>query len=121
LSLRRSARSRIDAATNKENAMLRKFAAALIATTLVAGAAFAAEPSGTAGATPAAASANVKAATAAPAKTVKHAQRSVRKHHARGKIGTMHQAHHVKSAKTHQAGIKSVKSAKHIDGGRPRA
>ena len=102
--------------------MLRKFAAALIATTLVAGAAFAAEPSGTAGTMPAAATANVKAATAMPTKTVKHAQKNARKHLARGKTGTMHQARHVNSAKTHQAAIaKSVNSAKHADGGRPRA
>jgi hypothetical protein len=85
--------------------MLRKFAAALLASTLVAGTAFAAEPSGNAGATaaaPAGATASVKADAAKTVKTVKHAHKSARKHFARGKVG-MKQAHHVKAGKTHQA------------------
>jgi hypothetical protein len=84
--------------------MLRTFAAALVATALIAGPAFAAEQSGTAGATPAAAAtqtapaANAKQAAAQP---VKH--KTARKHLVRGKTGTMHQARHVKPVKTHQA------------------
>jgi hypothetical protein len=100
-------------ATNKENTMLRKFAAALVATTLVAGTAFAAEPSGTAGAipaAPAAAASSVKADTANPAKTIKtvkaikHAHKRTHTHLARGNAG-MKQAHHLTAAKTHQTRI----------------
>ena len=58
--------------------MLRKFAAALVATTLVAGTAFAAEPAGNAGATPA------TTPRAAPAATGKAAS---------GKAGQDGQAH----------------------------
>jgi hypothetical protein len=106
--------------------MLRKFAAALLATTLVAGTAFAAE-SGSAGSTPAnpatqaapamtnaKAGAQVKAQVkpASVTKTVKHAHKNTRKHLARAKTGKgsnkMHQARHVKGTKTHQAsGTKS--------------
>jgi hypothetical protein len=105
--------------------MLRNLAAALLATTLIAGPAFAAETSGTAGSTPAtqtapAAAATVKPAVAAqPVKMAKHTAKHVRKHYTRSKAGSMHQARHVKPAKTHQANI--AKSTKPIDGGRPRA
>jgi len=88
--------------------MLRKFAVALVATTLIAGSAFAAQPSATSGTAPA-------ATHVAPAvkttKIVAHTTKHVRKHAARRKTGTMHQARHVKSTKTHQASV--AKSAKH--------
>jgi len=96
--------------TNKENTMLRTFAAVLVATTLVAGTAFAAKTAGTAGtnsAIQAAPAATAKTTPAAkPAKMVKHTHKSARKHVA-------------KAGKTHQA--KVSKAAKHADGGRSRA
>jgi hypothetical protein len=99
--------------------MLTKFAAALVATTLVAGSAIAAQPSSAAGQTPAPAaqmqSPSSPAATEnKTAKTIKHAARHrshMRKHLARSKSGGTHQARHVKPAKTHQAGLHS--SVKH--------
>jgi hypothetical protein len=102
---------------NKENTMLRTFAAALIATTLVAGTAFAAN-SGMAGsattqAVAAASTTSVKAGqTAKPAKSVKHVKhvrKNTRKHVTRVKSGKMHQAHHVKGRKVHQAGSAPAK------------
>jgi hypothetical protein len=87
--------------------MLRKFAAALVATALIAGPALAAQSSSTAGSTPATpAAAAAQAAPAANAKptaaqTVKPTP--ARKHVARGKTGKLHMARHVKPAKTHQA------------------
>ncbi len=99
--------------------MLKKFAAALVATTLVAGPAFA-QSTGNSGATPttpaaqatqaapstAAAKPTVKT-TAKTAKTVRHTAKHVRKHAARSpkKGAAMHQARHVKPAKAHQAGV----------------
>jgi hypothetical protein len=87
--------------------MLRKFAAALIATTLIAGPAFAAQsssgassPSATPAATQTAPAVNVKQ----PAKQAVK-QTHLRKHVAHRKIGTMHQARHVKPVKTHQANV----------------
>jgi hypothetical protein len=99
--------------------MLRKFAVALVATTLIAGSAFAAEPAATAGAAP---TTQVMPAAKTPDKTIKtsepkttktvaHPVKHARKHVARGKAGTMHQAHQSKSAKTHQASV--AKAAKH--------
>jgi hypothetical protein len=88
--------------------MLRKFAVALVATTLIAGSAFAAQPSETTGATPAATQAAPAAKTA---KIVAHTTKHVRKHVARRKAGNILQARHVKSSKTHQASV--AKSAKH--------
>jgi hypothetical protein len=88
--------------------MLRKFAMALVATTLIAGSAFAAQPSETTGAAPAAAQAAPAAKTN---KIVGHTTKQVRKHVARRKAGNIHQARHVKSSKTHQASV--TKSAKH--------
>ncbi len=98
--------------------MLRTLTAALVATTLVAGTAFAAD-SGNAGSanTPAApaATTNVKAGDAAKSanagtnvgsKTVKHVRKNTRKHVSHVKSGKMHQARHVKGGKgtkTHQA------------------
>ena len=88
--------------------MLRKFAVALVATTLIAGSAFAAQPSETSGAAPAATQAvpAVKT-TKIVAPTTKH----VRKHVAHRKAANVQQARHVKSTKTHQASV--AKSAKH--------
>ena len=92
--------------------MLTKFAAALLATSLIAGSAIAAQPSGMAaynGAAPALqtpATAAVK--TVKPAKTVKHAARHrnhVRKHLARSKDRAVHHARHANPAKTHQVGM----------------
>jgi LysM repeat protein len=93
--------------------MLTKFAAALLATSLIAGLAIAAQPSGM----PASNAAPVvqtqtpstpAAKTATPAKTVKHTARHrnhVRKHIARSKGHVVHHARHAKPAKTHQAGM----------------
>jgi hypothetical protein len=91
--------------------MLTKFAAALLATSLIAGSAIAAQPSGMAASS--AASALQTPATAAvktvkPAKTVKHAARHrnhVRKHLARSKDRAVHHARHANPAKTHQVGM----------------
>ena len=92
--------------------MLRIFAAALVATMLAGGSAFAAETSGSpgttattpaAGAVQSAPASTVKSARAAkPAKLAKHARAHSRKHLARGK-GTAHQARHSKPVATHQA------------------
>jgi hypothetical protein len=106
---------------NKENTMLTKLAAALLATALVAGSAIAAQPSAPAGSNmPPAAQTHQSPSTPAAAthkagKTVKHAARHrshVRKHLARSKSQPAnkfaHQARHAKPAKgstTHQAGM----------------
>jgi hypothetical protein len=105
--------------------MLRKFAAGLIATALIAGPAFA--QTSTPAAAPVTQTAPAKAATAPattmaapavtktkvtanPSKAVKHAKlhkKTVRHVASRShmKSGKMHQARHVKSVKTHQAKI----------------
>jgi hypothetical protein len=117
---------------NKENIMLRTFAAALIATALVAGPAFA-QNSGTAPANqasppqktpnaPAASTAPVKPAgkSTAPVKpagkstkSVKHSVKHARKHHAshvrkhsapKKTSARMHQTRHMKSGNAHAAG-----------------
>jgi hypothetical protein len=113
--LPRSARSRIEAAeknwNKKENTMLRKFAAALVATALLAGPALAQNSGNATPATPQAqsqpAAASVK--TTKTATPVKHAKT----HTAKIKRGTMHQARHAKPAKSHQArvGKTAAKSA----------
>ncbi len=103
--------------------MLRKFAAVLLATSMVAGAAYAAEP-GSAGAIGAGAGVNTGATFAAPThptKPVKHARKQgrkhVRKHHVRGKAHGMKQAHHFKGGKSHKTHVarvaKAAKEAKH--------
>lgn len=95
--------------------MLTKFAAALLATSLIAGSAIAAQPSGNTapntGSTPAAQT-QVPATPAATmnkaGKTVKHTARHrshVRKHVARGRNHVVHHARHAKPVKTHQAGV----------------
>jgi uncharacterized protein YdeI (BOF family) len=92
--------------------MLTKFAAALLATSLIAGSAIAAQPSGmrasngTAPAVQTQTPSTPAANTAKPA--VKHAARHrnhVRKHIARSKGHVEHHARHAKPAKTHQAGM----------------
>lgn len=93
--------------------MLRKFAIALLATSVVAGAAFAAEPSGNAGSTAPATTAGSKTKTVAvPAKPVghlrKHARKHARSHVARGRTHGTKVAHHVRSKKTHKAHLASV-------------
>jgi hypothetical protein len=93
--------------------MLTKFAAALLATTLVAGSAIAAQPSGAVVSpnTPATQmhSPSMPAASANKAgKTLKHAARHRshrRKHLARSKSGGLHQARHAKPAAAHQARV----------------
>jgi hypothetical protein len=94
--------------------MLTKFAAALLATSLIAGSAIAAQPSGTPASNAAAPVVQTQtpstpaAKTTKPAKTVKHTARHrnhVRKHTARAKGRVVHHARHAKPAKTHQAGM----------------
>jgi hypothetical protein len=96
--------------------MLTKFAAVLLATSLIAGSALAAEPAATTGSNggmPAAqtqAPSKPAATTNKVGKTVKHSARRhahvrhVRKHIARGKSHAVHHARHAKPAKSHQAG-----------------
>jgi hypothetical protein len=98
---------------HKENTMLTKFAAALIATSLVAGSALAAQPLGDSGSAPA----NQTAQTASLARTsatgtvtahkaVKTAKsRHTRKHIARGKSRKMLHARHNTPANAHQAAV----------------
>jgi hypothetical protein len=95
--------------------MLTKFAAALLATSLIAGSAIAAQPSGTpatGGAAPAVqtqtpstpAANGTKATKPAVKHTARH-RHHVRKHLARSKGHLVHHARHAKPAKTHQAGM----------------
>lgn len=98
--------------------MLRKFAASLLATTLIAGAAVAAPASNSTGPSPAAAAAPASTAaakqTAKPAGTVKHA----RKHIVRHKVGATKVSRHAKSTNTHRHQLASpVKPAKGGKGG----
>ncbi len=97
--------------------MLRNLSAALLATALIAGPAFAGQPSGNAGSTVPAA----PAATTAPApaggatqtvtnrnktsKTVKHVRKHARNHVAHGKTDRMKQARHVKPTKVHASSV----------------
>lgn len=99
--------------------MLKKFAAVLLATSMIAGAAFAAETTTndgsppatmTAGSTGKAATTN-KVATAKPAKHVKHASKHGRKHVGHAKRGTK-LTQHGKATKTHKAHVVRHKSAK---------
>jgi len=99
--------------------MLTKFAAALLATSLIAGSAIAAQPTGMTASSGAAPTIQTQtpatpvAKTVKPAKTVKHAVRHrnhARKHLARGKGRAVHHARHANPAKTHQVGMtKSTK------------
>jgi hypothetical protein len=80
--------------------MLTKFAAALLATSLIAGSAIAAQPSGNTGSTPAAQT----QAPSAPAATMNKAGKTV-KHTARHRSHVRKHARHAKPVKTHQAGV----------------
>ena len=82
--------------------MLRKFAAALLATALIAGPALAAPPAGSAG-SPAAVNASASTTVNTPA--VKHAKmvRHFRNHIARHKVGKITTARHFKSGRHHLA------------------
>jgi hypothetical protein len=96
--------------------MLTKFAAALLATSLIAGSAIAAQPSGmpaSNGAAPTVQTQTPSAQAAKPDKTVKHTARHrnhVRNHIARSRGHVEHHARHAKPGQTHQAGM--TKSAK---------
>jgi hypothetical protein len=96
----------------KERIMLRNFAAALLATTLIAGPAFAAQPSGgSTGSTAPAATAGAKTAvqTAQPAKHLrKHARSHTRKHAAHRSMLRIKTVHHYKGSKTHKAQVAPV-------------
>jgi len=84
--------------------MLTKFAAALLATSLIAGPALAAQSSGT----PASNATAPAVQTQTPPKTVKqtaHHRNHVRKHVARTKGHAMHHARHAKPTTTDQAGM----------------
>lgn len=90
--------------------MLTKFAAALLATSLIAGSAIAAQPSGMSASNGAAPAVQTRvpstSAATKPTSTVKHATRHRnhgRKHVARSKGHVVHHARHAKPAKTHQA------------------
>jgi hypothetical protein len=94
--------------------MLRNFTAALLATTLIACPAFAAQPSGSTGSPPAtAAGPNAQTTakqtnTTMPVKTVKHARTHARHHVARGKVGPMKLAKHFKATKTHRGHVAHI-------------
>ena len=101
--------------------MLTKFAAALVATSLIASSAFAAQSSGNAGSTPPAQTSQTTnsskpATTHKVVKVAKHRSTHVRKHFASGKDHgksrmERHARHTTTPAKTHQAGV--AKTAKH--------
>jgi hypothetical protein len=100
--------------------MLTKFAAALVATSLIASSAFAAQSSGNSGSMPAAQTSQTenpsKPATKHEAvKVAKHRSTHAHKHFASGKdhgaSRVERHARHTTSAKTHQAGV--GKTAKH--------
>jgi hypothetical protein len=101
--------------------MLRKFAAAMLATALIAGPALAASPAGNAGSTPATvtapASTTVNKPMAKPAtKMVKH----FRSHVARRKVGKIKVAHHFNSTKAprHHLVLRPVKHSKFSKAGK---
>src|SRR5580704_15081953 len=97
----------------QEDPMLRNFAIALVATTLIAGPAFAAQSSDNTSGSPSAKPA-APVTQAAPDTNAKQPakqavkQTHVRKHVAHRKTGTMHQARHIKAAKTHQANVNTA-------------
>jgi hypothetical protein len=78
--------------------MLRKFAAALLATALIAGPAFAAPPAG-GGSTPATVSTTVAKPAVKHAKMVKHLRRHVVRH----RVGKIKMARHFKAHRHHIA------------------
>jgi len=100
--------------------MLRKLSAALLATALIAGPAFASDPAGPAGSTPAASTAPaptnaVTKPAAKPIKTVKH----VRHHTVRHKVGKIKPVRHFRSTKHgHHIAVHVAKPGKFGKGGR---
>jgi len=101
--------------------MLRKFAAAMLATALIAGPALAASPAGNVGSTPATvtapASTNVIKPVTKPAiKMVKHSRRHVVRH----RVGKIKVAHHFKSTKAprHHFALRPVKHSKFSKAGK---
>jgi len=93
--------------------MLRKFAAVLLASSMIAGSAFAAQPSGSATQAPPAATTGSNAKSTAmrtsETKSVKHvdkhAQKQDRKHYAHKKVRVTKEARHPMGTKAHVAGI----------------
>jgi len=89
--------------------MFKKLAAALLATALIAGPAFAAPTAGNGGATTTTTTATTHHAVSKHAKLAKskklanHARKHINKHVARGKVHTMKQARHVKPTTTHKS------------------
>ena len=101
--------------------MLRKFAAVLLASSMIAGSAFAAQPSGSATQAPPAATTGSNAKSTAmrtsetkSAKHVgKHAQKQDRKHYAHRKVRLTKEVHHPMGTKTHKAHVAGIpKNAK---------
>ncbi|MGA9427900.1 MAG: hypothetical protein WA776_20590 [Xanthobacteraceae bacterium] len=96
----------------KESTMLKKLAAALVATALIAGPAFAQSNSTATPSAPAAQTAPAASTASAPAakpvakatKAAKHTATHVRKHVSRTKSHAKHHARHAKSSKAHQTG-----------------
>jgi hypothetical protein len=96
--------------------MLRKFAAVVLASSMIAGAAFAAQPSGGAAqATPAATTGSHPGNVAMPTgatKSVKHLRKHVQKHdrkyYARSKFHVTKEAHHLKGSKAHKAHVAGI-------------
>jgi curli biogenesis system outer membrane secretion channel CsgG len=100
--------------------MLRTFAAALLATTLVAGSAFAAQPAGTAAgttpaastaATPAAPAAKIVAAPTKPVKTVKHVRKHTHKRVAANMKIKTHKGHVARNGKPVKINTTAKKAA----------
>jgi hypothetical protein len=102
---------RVPPNNKKETTMLRKFAAVLLATSLIAGPAFAA---GAASTTPAPTSVGTTIKAPAAVKTVKsvkHKRKHARRHSVRGASVAMNQTRHVKhSSKTHRTHVAKVTS-----------
>jgi hypothetical protein len=95
--------------------MLRKFAAAMLATALIAGPAFAASPAGNVGSTPATVAAPASTTVVKPvAKPASKMVRHFRTHVVRHKVGKIKVAHHFKSTKAprHHLALRPVKHSK---------
>jgi hypothetical protein len=93
--------------------MLTKFAAALLAISLIAGSAIAAQPSGTSNAPAAQSQSSPAPATIKTGKPAKHVSRHrhhVRKHVARTTGQLVRHARNGKQAKTHQDGVSTKRS-----------
>ena len=106
--------------------MLRKFAAVLLASSMIAGSAFAAQPSGSATQAPPAATTGSNAKSTAmqtsETKSVKHvgkhAQKQDRKHYAHKKVRVTKEARHPMGTKAHKAHVAGIpKNAKFAKAG----